>query len=68
MVRDVADHDAARIERVWNWPLRDIFLAYIERMRRRALERYRAELLVWAVLAPYQKRAQDPPSIPSILK
>lgn len=68
MVRDVAGHDPARVEETWNRPLRDVFLAYIEQMRRRALERYRAELLVWAVLAPYQKRGQSPPSIPSILK
>lgn len=50
------------------WPLRDLFLEFIERLRQEAREQYRAELLVWAVLAPYQKRPGSPPSIPSILK
>lgn len=51
-----------------DWPLRDLFLAFAERMRQAALERYRVDLLVWAVLAPYQKREQKPPRIPEILK
>lgn len=67
-MRDIAGHDPRRAEEVMDWPLRDIFLAFIERMRQAAVERYRAELLVWAVLAPYQKRSQKPPEIPSILK
>jgi hypothetical protein len=67
-VREVARHDPARIDAVLDWPLRDLFLAFAERMRQAALERYRAELLVWAVLAPYQKRPPKPPAIPSILK
>jgi hypothetical protein len=67
-VRDVAAQDPARAEEVMDWPLRDLFLAFIERLRQAAVERYRAELLVWAMLAPYQKRSQKPPQIPSILK
>ena len=66
-MREVAGHDPERIERVLDWPLRDIFVAFSERTRQAALERYRAELLVWAVLAPYQKRPPKPPAIPSIL-
>lgn len=67
-MRDVAAQDPARAEEVMDWPLRDLFLAFIERLRQAAVERYRAELLVWAMLAPYQKRSQKPPQIPSILK
>ncbi|MGH9716404.1 MAG: hypothetical protein ACRD4R_06725 [Candidatus Acidiferrales bacterium] len=64
----MAGHDPTRVDAVMDWPLRDLFLAFAERMRQAALERYRVDLLVWAVLAPYQKREQKPPRIPEILK
>lgn len=50
------------------WPLRDIFVHFLEQLKDHAREQYRADLLRWAVLAPYQKRASKPPAIPSILK
>lgn len=37
-------------------------------MKRQAREQYRTELLVWAMLAPYQKSASKPPPVPQILK
>jgi len=51
-----------------DWPLRDLFLAYIARLRETALRNYQTELLVWAILAPYQKRQSKPPDLPAILK
>lgn len=51
-----------------DWPLRDLFVAFIERMREAAIERHRAEVLVWAVLAPYQKERSKPPAPPRILR
>ena len=51
-----------------DWPLRDLFLAYLARLRETARQTYQAELLVWAVLAPYQKRQSKPPDVPAILK
>lgn len=50
------------------WPLRDLFLAYIARLRDTARRNYQVELLVWAILAPYQKRQTGPPDLPAILK
>ena len=50
------------------WPLRDLFLHFTEMLKDRAREQYRTDVLVWAILAPYQKRASKPPAIPSILK
>lgn len=51
-----------------DWPLRDVLLNFSEMMKDQAREQYRADLLVWAVLAPWQKRASKPPALPSILK
>lgn len=53
---------------VFEWALRDIFLAYIERLRENARRNYEIELTVWATLAPHQKRRTDPPKLPRILR
>ncbi|MGA3295281.1 MAG: hypothetical protein ABSE45_15035 [Candidatus Acidiferrales bacterium] len=50
-----------------DWPLRDLFLGFAERLREAAIERHRAEVLVWAVLAPWQKQKSKPPAPPRIL-
>jgi hypothetical protein len=64
----VAEHDFGRFDEVMDWPLRELLLAFVARLRSRARETYALELLVWAALAPHQKKAQKPPSIPSILR
>jgi hypothetical protein len=51
-----------------DWPLRELFLAYIERLKRQARRSYEIDVLVWAVLAPYQKRQKKAPEIPAILR
>jgi len=51
-----------------DWPLRDLFLNFLEILKDNARAQYRADVLVWAVLAPYSKRGSKPPAIPSILK
>ena len=68
MIREVAGHDPARFEEVMQWPLRELFLAYVARLRKLAREGYQVELLVWAVLAPYQKDKTNPPALPAILR
>jgi hypothetical protein len=42
-------------------------VAFVERMKDAAIERHRAETLVWAVLAPWQKTQSKPPAVPPIL-
>lgn len=64
----MAGHDPARIDEVMDWPLRDLLLGYLARLRETARRDYQAELLVWAVLAPYQKRQSKPPELPAVLK
>lgn len=50
-----------------DWPLRDLFLAYVARMTAVARREYDADLLVWAVLAAGGSK-QKQPEIPHILK
>lgn len=68
MLREVAgfDHDLA--ERVKRWPVLEVLHAFQDRLRVRATEQYRNALLVWASLAPWQKKKTPPPQVPDILK
>jgi hypothetical protein len=53
---------------VVDWPLREMFLAYIERLKRQARRSYEIDVLTWAILAPYQKRRSKAPEAPAILR
>lgn len=64
----MAGFDPARFDDVLEWPLRDLFLGFIERMRDQMRRNYEVELLVWAVLAPHQKRQSKPPDVPALLR
>ena len=68
MIREVARHDAGRVREVFEWPLRDLLLAYLEYLRAGARRNYEMELLVWSALAPHQRRKIDPPKLPRILR
>jgi hypothetical protein len=67
-VREVAEYDPARIEEVQGWALRDLFLAYVHRVRIEARRQYETEVLVWATLAPHQKNPARPPDLPKVLR
>lgn len=60
--------DPARFDEVMDWPLRELFLAVIARMKEEARRQYQFDVLVWAVTAPYQKQQQKPPQLPEILR
>lgn len=51
-----------------DWPLREMFLAYLALLKEQARKAYQFDVLVWAALAPYQKRQSRPPDIPVILR
>jgi hypothetical protein len=68
MIRSAAGFDPARFEEVSGWPLRDLFLAYLENQKQIARESYHTELLIWASLAPHSKRTRKAPDLPKILK
>jgi len=64
----MAGHDPSRFEVVMDWPLRDLFLGYLARLKEQAQRNYEIETLVWAALAPHQKRQTKPPRLPDILR
>jgi hypothetical protein len=51
-----------------DWPLREMLLALVAQMQERARQMYDRDVLVWAMLAPYQKGRSKPPSLPEILR
>jgi hypothetical protein len=64
----MAGYDPGRYDEVMDWPLRDLFLGFIDRLRDQARRNYEVELIVWAVLAPHQKRQSKAPDLPEILR
>jgi hypothetical protein len=69
LVRELADQDHEKAQRILRWPLREALHAYRSRMRQYALEDYRHRLIVWAITAPYVKGAdRRAPALPAILR
>jgi hypothetical protein len=64
----VADWNPDRFGEVSAWPLRDLFLAYLHRMKRDARRNYEIETLVWAILNPHRRHPEKPPQLPAILR
>jgi len=50
------------------WPVCEVLHAYLHAMKRNAIEEYRNALLVWASLAPHQRKKSQPPKLPAILR
>lgn len=48
--------------------LREIFVTYVELMRRAASESYNADLLIWAVLAAAGAKGIKKPEPPAVLR
>ena len=48
------------------WALRDLFVAYVERLKDSARKAYEVDRLVWATLAAGGAKVK-PPEVPSIL-
>jgi hypothetical protein len=53
-----------------DWPLRELFINFVERSKRNARDAYEFDFLIWAILKPYQKPGSrwKEPRLPSILK
>jgi hypothetical protein len=47
------------------WALRDLFVAYVDRMQTRARRAYEVDLTIWAVLAAGGAKVKkpDPPAV-----
>ena len=46
----------------------DLLHALRHTLRERATARYHTEVLAWAALVPHQKKQENPPQIPEILR
>ena len=68
MIRSVVGHDPRQFDAALDWPLRDLFMAYLEQLRERERLAYYVDVLVWAALVPHQKRQDKPPAVPQILR
>lgn len=67
-MRQVAQFDYAKAQAVLDWPLHEVLLAYVERVRDAALQQYNQSVLVWAITSPHMKKPPKPPRVPAILK
>lgn len=69
-MREVAGWDFDKARRVARWPLREVLLANLERMKDRALEAFRWEAMQYAVAAPWSRKdsGAKPPQVPEILR
>lgn len=67
IVREVAEWDHDAVQRVLNWPLREVLLAYVARLKADALRGYQTALLVWASRTAMGGKTK-PPDLPNILK
>jgi hypothetical protein len=54
---------------VLDWPVREGLLAYRERLRAEQRDEWQFEVLVYALLAPWQKEGSRtaPPDVPDLL-
>jgi hypothetical protein len=69
MVRDVAGSDFDLAARVLLWPLREMLIAYVARLRAQALDSYRHDQLLYVLAAPWTKKGESkPPPVPPILR
>ena len=67
-MRELAGYDYDKYQAVLRWPLREAFEAMAQHLRKQALDAYRHEYIVWALLAPHAKKQPKPPELPPILK
>jgi hypothetical protein len=68
MVREAAGGDPVRFAAVMAWPIRELLLHYLGRLRERARGDYNASLIVWAVQIGYSKDRIPMPDVPQVLR
>lgn len=67
-MRELAGWDPDRVRVVARWPLREALWAWEERVKSKAFEQWRFDVLCWALLAPHRKKPGKPPRQPKILQ
>jgi hypothetical protein len=68
MVHELARYDPLRIPVVLRWPLREAMLAYVNQLKREALDSWRHAELCYVAVAPHSTKPGNPPKAPRILR
>lgn len=68
MARVLSGYNPESLDRVVEWPLRDVLLGYEHHLREQARIEYHLGLKMYAALAPHTKSKTSPPKIPRILE
>lgn len=69
VVLEVARFDADKAERVFGWLMRNVFAAYLNRMRELATEAYHRDVLHYCLQAPYAEEGKlKKPELPELLR
>ena len=68
IIREVSGWKPSRFDGVIDFPLRELFLAYVEILKKQARRSYETSLLVWAIQSPWIKGDKKPPDVPEILR
>ncbi len=67
IVREVAGWDHDEVQRVLDWPLREMLLCYVAHLKDEALRGYQTALIVWASRSAFGGK-QKQPDLPVILR
>lgn len=66
VIRELAEHNPSLIKAVMQYPIRDGLLLLEYKMKQQAVENFKHQQIVWAMLAPHSKDAK-PPELPDFL-
>ena len=67
VAREVAGWDHDEVQRILDWPLREVLLKYIAHLTAEAMRGYQTAMIVWATRTSMGGK-QKPPELPSILR
>ena len=67
IVREVAGWDHNEVQRVLDWPLREVLLCYVARLKDEALRGYQTAMIVWASRTAMGGKTKQP-ELPAILR
>lgn len=68
MLRTLAGFDPRRAQQILSWPIREVFLCFIQKKREDAISAFRHEQLLWAQFQAFSSKKIKPPKAPGILK
>lgn len=60
VIRELAEHNPSKIKEVMTWPVRDGLICLEHKIKQNAIETFKHQQLIWALLAPHCKDAEQP--------